>query len=413
MNKNRLIMVISSIVLLLGLITLPFASACGPAQPEKAEPIKIGVLLPYTGVNADMLPWMENAAKLASYEVGEEVAGRPIEILLGDSASDIAPSLDKARKLVEEDKVHVLIGPIMSHVASAVRAYSAESGIPYLYIAGSLLEDLTENPVKNAFMHFGTMRGIGFHLGMYAHDEMGAKTATVIHDDFVAGEDLTQGCMDAFVNSGGTVIQRQRTPMDSMEYAPYITAMKEADVCMFWFVPFHALRFASQYHEYGLEMPLVVAGDLTVSEISMLELGDKCLGMMGNHCYLPRIDTPATRAYVDRWVQQYGHLGEEQGNFPRLNEGNSTYVSVRLAIEAIKTTDGDTSSEILNEALRNIKWESPWGMLSFTDYGLGIGDWFIVEATKDGDTYYWKVIHTYKQIERYEPEHLIGVAPKL
>jgi len=394
------------------MIALPFTAACAPGPPAGAEPVKIGVLLPYTGINADMLPWMENGAKLAASEVGGEVAGRPIQLILEDSATDIAPSLDKARKLVEEDRVHAIVVPIMSHVASAVRAYTAESGTPTLYIEHCPVEDL-QQPVKNAFMHAGTLLGRGYPLGLYAYDVMGARTATVIHDDFVAGEDFTQGTMDAFVYSGGTIIQRQRTPMDIMDYAPYLTAMKEADIVMFWFVPFHAQRFVTQFYEYGLDMPLMEAGCATFSEMLMQQLGDKSLGMISDHAYMPGIDRPGVKAYVDRWVKTYGHLTEAQGRFPRINEGNSTYMSVRIAIEAVKATGGDTSKEALNEALRKLKWESPWGLISFTDYGLGIGDSFVIKVVKEGDRYYWKDVHTYEQIERLEPDYLKGAAPKM
>ena len=390
-----------------------FTAACAPGAPAGAEPVKIAVLLPYTGINADMLPWMENGAKLAVSEVGGEVAGRPIELMLEDSATDIAPSLDKARKLIEEDQVDVIVVPIMSHVASAVRAYTAESRTPTLYIEHCPIQDLTENPVKNAFMHAGTLLGRGYPLGLYAYDVMGARTATVIHDDFVAGEDFTQGTMDAFVYSGGTIIQRQRTPMDIMDYAPYLTAMKEADIVMFWFIPFHAQRFVTQFYEYGLDMPLMEAGCATFSEMLMQQLGDKSLGMISDHAYMPGIDRPGVKAYVDRWVKTYGHLTEAQARFPRINEGNSTYMSVRLAIEAVKATGGDTSHEALNEALRKLKWESPWGLISFTDYGLGIGDSFVIKAVKEGDRYYWKDVHTYEQIERLEPDYLKGAAPKM
>ena len=68
--------------------------------------------------------------------------------------------------------------------------------------------------------------------------------------------------------------------------------------------------------------------------------------------------------------------------------------------------------DALNEALRNMKWESPWGMISFTSDGLGIGDSFVIEAVKEGDRYYWKDIHTYEQIVRDIPPEIKGSAPE-
>lgn len=408
--EKKQISVLLGVCLAVILIVIPFASACGPAAPSGGEPVKIGVLLPYTGINADMLPWMERSAYFAVEEFGGEVAGRPIQLILEDSATDIAPALDKARKLVESDEVDAIIGPIMSHVMLAVAEYTAESGTPTLHIAhnpGFILES------ENVFMHAGTLKGRAYPIGIYAYDIMGARTATVIHDDFVAGEDFTQGAMDAFVSRGGTIIQRQRTAMDTMDYAPYVTAMEQADVVFYWFIPMHAMQFVKQYYEYGLKMPMMQAGDPTFNEVIMKTIGDDSLGTIGTHSYGAGVDTPSSKAFVDRWVKKYGQLSAGEANFPALSEGIGTYIAVTTYLEAVKATGGDTTFAVVNAALRNLEWETPWGLQSFTDKGLGIGNNYIFEVVKENGRYFWKDIYVYEQAVRDIPKDIEGSAPKM
>ena len=251
-------------------------------------------------------------------------------------------------------------------------------------------------------------------LGFYAYDVMGARTAVVIHDDFVAGEDFTQGTMDAFVHRGGKIIQRLRTPLSAMDYGSYLTSMKKADIVMFWFVPHHAMRFVSQYNEYKLTMPLMEAGVNTLSKISLKEMGDKSLGIITCHSYDPGVNLPSVRDWIERYKETYPNISEKEGKDPTLfAQGPSVYMSVRIVLEAIKASGGDTSKKGLAEALRSIKVDSPWGLVSFTKEGLGIGDTHILKSVKKGGQYGFTDVYTYKQIERLEPSHLKGAAPKM
>jgi len=400
-----------SISLVFGLAGLVLILGLSPTIA--AEPVKIGILGDFTGPSSMENPWEIKAAEFACEEFGWKVAGRPIKLIVEDSAGDPAPAVDKARKLVESDKVHAIIGPMMSHAAGAVSAYLTRSKTPHLFMEHGTLKELNLGG-KNVFMHCGTLLGRGYPLGLYAYDVLKARTAVVIHDDFVAGEDFCQGTMDAFVHRGGKIIQRIRTPLSSMDYGSYLTSMKKADIVMFWFVPHHAMRFISQYNEYKLTMPLMEAGINTMSKISLREMGDKSLGIITCHSYDPGVNLPSVKDWIERYKKTYPNLSDKEGKDPTLfAQGPSVYMSMRIVLEAIKAAGGNTSKDVLANAIRNIKVNSPWGLVSFTKDGLGIGDTHIIKSVKERGEYLFRDVYTYKQIERRMPDNLKGAAPKM
>ena len=369
------------------------------AAPPK--PIKIGLLLTYTGFGA-IGPWEEHGARLAVSDMGGEIAGRPIELLLEDSASDPSTSVEKARKLVEKDKVDVLMGPIMGSCAPAVAAYAKESGTPYIF-NGQAAREVILAGGRNCFNPFGTTARSTWPVSVYTYDVLGARTVTVIHDDFSQIVDRAKHATEAFQKRGGQVLQVQRTPLETVDYGPNISVMKQADAVFFWFIPFNALRFVKQYFQAGRKMPLIMMGNPTLNEMDLPMVGDPAMGILAIAPITCGIDIPAMRAFIDRWEKKYGHLSEKEGRYPRKHEGIYNYIAVQMYLEAVKATKGDTTPNIVSDTLRKIKVETPGGLVSFTPEGIGVGDTYVLKVVKEGIRYYWKDVYCYKQLTRDQP----------
>src|SRR5689334_13977275 len=110
------------------------------AQPG---PIKIGFLSPLSGAIAAAGKDMYAGCELYWQESGWQVAGRKVEVVLEDNEGNPATTLTKARKLVENDRVHLLMGVILSNVAYALVPYVEQQGIPTMYPINSA-DDLTQ-----------------------------------------------------------------------------------------------------------------------------------------------------------------------------------------------------------------------------------------------------------------------------
>jgi len=99
---------------------LPLPACAKPKPAPTAEPIKIGVLLPFTGAIADYGPLCKDGVELRFEQANYQVAGRPVKLIIEDDATDASIALEKAKKLVEVDRVGLVIGPIMSSMAMAL-----------------------------------------------------------------------------------------------------------------------------------------------------------------------------------------------------------------------------------------------------------------------------------------------------
>ena len=114
MTRIRLV----ALVVLLALAT-PLAAPVGaPAQPA---PIKIGFLAPLTGPFAQIGKDMVNGNQLYLAEIGGQVAGRKIEVIVEDDEGNPATALNKSRKLVDQDKIAILTGGMLANVGYALQ----------------------------------------------------------------------------------------------------------------------------------------------------------------------------------------------------------------------------------------------------------------------------------------------------
>jgi len=203
---------------------------------------------------------MVKAAQLAFEEAGYLVAGKKIEIIVEDDASKAEVAIDKARKLVEQDKVALIIGPTSGGNQMAVSSYMAKVGVINIHTNPS--------PV-GVFMqkHPWTIQAGGAEpqlptsMGRYAYEQLGYKKVTIITADWAPGHGFLDAFMKTFKKLGGEVVQEQYPAYGSADFGSYLAAMKDADACVSWFEGAMATNFLSQYEEFGLgkKMPLIGA----------------------------------------------------------------------------------------------------------------------------------------------------------
>ena len=94
------------------------------AQPAK---VRVGLMLPYTGTYAQLGVAIENGFRLAINEQGGKLGGREIEWFKVDDESDPSKAVENANKLVQRDKVDVLIGTVHSACRWASRRWCAKA----------------------------------------------------------------------------------------------------------------------------------------------------------------------------------------------------------------------------------------------------------------------------------------------
>ncbi len=393
MRNKRLITLLGSVCLILVLAALPFMAACpAPAEEDGApttESIKIGAIVPMTGGLAHYGPHTKAAIEVALDEVGWEVAGRPIELIIEDDASfDEVMALQKARMLVEVDKVDVLMGPIASSSFLGTETYIDVKGIPTLAIGyrGELLE--WEKPSWD-FASNGGLAQVTYQAGLWAY-EQGFRTAVTMGPDYETGYQGCGGFADGFTQAGGKVVQSLWSPVGATDYAPYFATMQEADCMAMFQYGAGVMSFVKQWHEFGYwdKMPLLLLINDSLQEPSLAELGDFTIGLHAATNYSWTIDNPVNNKFVPAFVAKTGMMPEPPAHW--------AYTATTIFLAIMEKTNGDTTPEVMRDALFGLTVDSIPGPITFDgEKGYSLVNTFITEVQLVDGQLAYKVIETY------------------
>src|SRR4030042_6207198 len=250
----------------------------------KAEPIKIGALLSMTGPFVDPVKDFRDAIELKLDEIGRKVAGRPSELIIEDDKSfDSATGMDKTKKMVEGDKVHLLIGPLLGGIRIAIEPYLDRQKVPNICLSRHLMKAAKD--LKWNFMPAGILREYSKPLGWFAYEDLGLRKANTISDDHLAGREYMAGVIDGFKEKGGKVLLQQYPPAPTPDYASYITAFnKDADVAITFLGGRGTLDFIKTFYDFGLKDKmkiLIVTNGEFLKEEHFPSYGDEILGIAG------------------------------------------------------------------------------------------------------------------------------------
>lgn len=363
-------------------IVLILLSVPQSAGAQTGGPIRIGVLHDTTGVLSAQGADLNDGLKLHVNEINAEVAGRKIELIFEDSESKVDTGLTKLRKLVERDKVHLIVGLINSALAVAVRDYLDSSKTPTI-ITQATAKDLTQGRGSPYILRagFGSEQ---LHLpaGWYAARKLGMKRAIVVTFDNVAGREQAAAFIRTFSQAGGTVVSEVYAPIGTPDWAPYIARVQaelpKADFVQLILWGPDAIRFVRGYAEYGLrgQKPIFAFGS-AVEEAVLPSEGDAALGILNYYYYTPSLDTPENRRFGDLIRKQYQ---KEPTSFHEIG-----YVTGKVVTEAIRKVGGrvEETPRLLAE-LRKTEFEAPRGPFRFDDKQNAVNDLHIRKVEKVG-----------------------------
>jgi branched-chain amino acid transport system substrate-binding protein len=277
------------------LLLLPL-TAFGQAQ---RPPIKIGVLLPYTGVIAINGQEASRGIEFYMAKIGNRAGGREIQLLKEDDEAKPDVGLTKLRKLVERDKVDMVIGPVHSGVALAIRDYVHGQGIP-LIVPVAFTRDLTA-PAKASpwiFRVVETSDQGNYSMGTWVVRKTPYRKVIVMASDFVAGRHSAEAFAAAYKAAGGESVKEIYAPLNTADFAPFLAQVSGlgADAVYAWFAGADSIRFVKAYRECGLAAKLPLLGYNTiVDDVLLPTLGDAALGILSVGHYSATLDTPENR----------------------------------------------------------------------------------------------------------------------
>jgi branched-chain amino acid transport system substrate-binding protein len=353
-------------VVLYGLlfIVLLAVAAGGSYAADKAATIKIGLLLDLTGPIGPGGIDMQKGINLAREKLGDTVAGKKIEFIVEDNGSDAGISVDKAKKLVETDKVALIIGPINGGGTVAVGQYVERVHVPRLDGMGTTNDGAAHDW---SFGAVGLQVQEGFGSGVYAHDVLNYKTAVALAADFVPGHYYIEGFKRGFEGKGGKVIQETYYPEGTSNVVPFLTALKQADVFMYWGTPGDCFAMYPQYRELNIKMPIVMPedGGVLASPGMLKNLGQAAIGAVFGSAYLYNANSAGNKEFVEAYQQKYKES-------PGVMSGVG-YQHMQLVMAALKACNGNTKSDVLYKAIKGLSVDTVRGRLYFPADQGGFG----------------------------------------
>src|SRR3954466_865086 len=192
---------------------------------QSTAPIRLGLMTVKTGPLASGGIDMERALVQYLKEKNNMLAGRKVELFVGDSAGVPAQARTKIQELVERDKIHIIIGPLAAAEALAADDYIRQAQLLTLAVAAA--EDLTQRKPNPWFTRgTSTSSQSAMPLADYAAKTLGYKRMAVIADDIAYGHEMCAGFMRVFEDAGGKVVQRMFPPLTVPDYGTYLAQLK-------------------------------------------------------------------------------------------------------------------------------------------------------------------------------------------
>jgi branched-chain amino acid transport system substrate-binding protein len=272
----------------------------------QAQKVKVGLMLPYTGTFTQLGIAITNGFKLAIAENGGKIAGREIEYFTVDDESDPAKAADNANRLVNRDKVDVLVGTVHSGVQAGMVKIARESGV--LSIIPNAGLNAASGPLcaPNVFRTSFANSQTTYPMGKVMADR-GIKTAVTLTWKYAAGEEMIQGFKDAFLKGGGKVLKELWLPFPNVEFQPLLTeiAALKPDAVFVFFAGGGAAKFLKDYQAAGLKgkIPLYGSGFLTDGVLEAA--GDAADGVETTLHYGDALDTPRNNAFRLNYAKAY------------------------------------------------------------------------------------------------------------
>ena len=339
-----------------------FAAVGLGATPQAlAQEVKVGVVLPYTGVGAEFAQQMDRGMELYLKLNAEQMKPYTIKLIKRDSkAPDGAAAKIVVQELLTQDKVDAIAGFSYSPDAIAsAPTISAGKKLAVITNAGtSFITNLSPDFVRTSF----TMWHSGYAMGVAAAKTLHAKTAVVAYTDYPPGKDSLEAFKNAFEANGGKVIDAIPAggPGAVPDFTPFFQRAKdEKPDVLYVFVPAgdHASAVVKTYAALGMAaagIKLVGPGDI-VQDIKLQAMGDAAVGLITMLHYYADLDNPQNKAFVAAWKKEYGP--DSTPDFMAVG----AYDGMAAVVHAVQATKGKMDGDDAVKSLLGWKFDSPQG----------------------------------------------------
>ena len=358
-----------------------------PAGAMAQEPIKLGILIALEGAFAAGGADGVRNVELAIQQAGGMAGGRQIETIVAPTDTTPDTAIRQARKLIEQDGVDIIIGPLSGSEGIAMRDY-AKTIPDHTVINGisGALETTWVEPAENFFRFNldGSQWGAG--LGTYVVNEKGWNRVATVAADYSFGYTNFLGFAVDFCRAGGEIVERFWVPLGSSDFGGVIASLPDdVDAIYLGMGGTDAINFLNQFEQAGAETNLI-GGTIMTDQTVLTSRGRAKDALIGTPTSGPLADDNPDPAWQE-YVAAYQEAFPESERFPSPSLfGVGYYVATLAALEALDAVDGDLSNSqgAFKEALSGLTLESPIGTVTLNENRQATGSVFINEIVDDG-----------------------------
>jgi branched-chain amino acid transport system substrate-binding protein len=377
-----------------------FAPAILRAQQQ---PIKIGHLVPLTGFLSPMGDYASKAGKLAVEEINAAggVLGRKLETIVDDETNP-GVGVQKATKMIQQDKVDFLIGTVSSAVCLAVMEVVDRYQKVFIN-TGSNSDDIRgKNCNYYTFSTEASNTQYVNAIGRYLLKNKNYKTFYILTSDYAFGHDLTRVTRRLLGELGGKEIGHDLVPTNTTDYSSLILKLRNANPeCIIVNIAgSDQTTFLKQYTEFGLKIDL--AGGVT-DTVLMWNAGKEAAQGVWTIIWWGELDNPWTKNFAGKYRAKYG--------LPPENQAWGDYTSLKALAQAVNMA-GTTDSKKVVEAMEKIKFDGGKGRELYYrtwDHQL-IQPMYVTSIKKTGNKDQWDVFNVIAEVPGKD-ENLEVIAP--
>ena len=347
------------------------------------DTIKMGALATLEGAFTVLGEDSMRGVQMALAEFENMAGGKKIDLVTGSSDASPDSAIRAARKLVEQDGVQVLVGPLSGSEGLAIKDYAkTQPEVTFLNGSSAAQDTTLRDPAEN-FFRFSTdgaqwMAG----LGEYAYNEKGYRSVAVLAEDYSFPYTQVFGFLEPFCRLGGKSPAESRfwVPIGNKDYSSVIAALPDdVDAIYVALGGADAVNFLTQYEQVGGELPLI-GGSITVDQTVLGSKGRTRSFVIGTPSAGPVSDTwddPRWNAFVVAYQQQFPDGFPSPSLF-----AHAYYINTKAALLALDQVGGDLSDGGVNyrAALSSLEFETPTGMVKLDERRNAIADVFLTEV---------------------------------
>jgi branched-chain amino acid transport system substrate-binding protein len=390
------------------------ALAVASAAHAQTGPIRIGLLPPLTGPLASPGKDMQEGFMLFWEQAKFTAGGRKVEVVVGDTTCNPDQALTQARRVVLQEKVHFMVGPLCGHEGPAVAQVSKETGVPLVMDAAGADNitkwDRTPTVIRTAV----SSSQIGHPWGEYLYKELGLRNVTFIGMDYTFGHEITLGAIRTYTALGGKVAKLIWNPVGTKDYGATIAGIPpDTDGVSAQVVGVDRLRLYEAWFNFGMDKKHKIYGGYWMHQDVLPQMDDRALGLIGNSLhYAAGLDTPENKAFTEAFARKYKRLPSWFAE--------SAYTAALWTKTALDSINGKVEDRAaFLKAMRTVQIKAPRGPLKLDAYDNPIQNVYISRIQKIkhpvmGEVMVNVPIKTYPAVSQFwtwTPEEFMKMGP--